>query len=64
MSWTDNDVALQFATGELTAVMGADVLDGEKLAVNVEYRNINPVHIHDHVAAGNQCVRRTGVYPV
>jgi len=44
---TGDDIAVHFAVGELGVVVGAQVLDGEILAVDVEHRDDRVVDLDD-----------------
>ena len=47
MTRANDLVAFDCAAGELSAVMGADVCDRIKLAIEVEYGDLRIVHVHD-----------------
>ncbi len=47
MARANDLVAFDRTAGELPGVMGADVGDRIKLAVEVEYRDLRIVHVHD-----------------
>ena len=52
----DDLVAFDCAAGELPGIMGADVCDRIKLAVEVEHCNLRTVHVHDPPLAAREFV--------
>jgi hypothetical protein len=47
MAWADDAPVLDVPAGQLAAIMGTEVLYGEKLSSEVDYRNGSPVDVHN-----------------